>query len=128
MIIYRWFILLFSLLPVFVQAEACIVHSEGKHVDVKVCQQNRTIPAQLFHEGFCKPELADQNVNVTYAEQCPAGGFGVCQKAHVQGTPYQQDIYYYGVPSDARFLKPFCEQQNKGHWLDRLLPAQKSDR
>nr|WP_312509053.1 NADH:ubiquinone oxidoreductase [Pseudomonas luteola] len=115
---YRLLACLAFLVPLYVQAEACLVHSKGKGVDVKVCQQNRSIPANLFHDGFCKPQLAEQNVDVTFAEQCPTGGFGICQNAQVQGMPYRQDIHYYGIATDARFLKPFCEQQSQGTWLD----------
>ena len=67
----RGFVLLLSALPLLAQAEACIVHSQGAQVDVKVCQQNRSIPASLFHNGFCQPQLAGQKVEVTYTEQCP---------------------------------------------------------
>jgi hypothetical protein len=31
--------------------------------------------------------------------------------------PYRQDIHYYGVATDAAYLKPFCEGQNQGNWL-----------
>lgn len=100
-------------------AEACVVHSAGQQVDVRLCQQNRSIPANLFREGFCAPQLQGQKVEVSFVEQCPAGSFGVCRSARVQGTPYQQDIHYYGVASDARYLKPACEQQSKGVWMAR---------
>lgn len=105
-----------SCLPLLAQGEACVVHTQGKDVDVKVCQQNRTIPEKLFREGFCQPQLKDQKVEVTYAESCPSGAFGVCENAQTQGVPYRQDIHYYGVASDARVLQPFCEQQSNGHW------------
>ena len=98
-------------------ARACVVHSQAERLDVKVCQQNRNIPAGLFHNGFCQPQLAGQKVEVTYTEQCPIGAFGSCRNAKVAGTPYQQDIHYYGVASDARLLKPACEQQSKGVWV-----------
>jgi hypothetical protein len=97
-------------------AEACVVHSQGERVDVKVCQNNRSIPPQLFHDGFCKPQLAGQNVEVTFVDQCPTGAFGVCSNALVANMPYRQDIHYYGVATDTRFLKPFCEQQSQGKW------------
>ncbi|WP_263143595.1 NADH:ubiquinone oxidoreductase [Pseudomonas sp. RIT-PI-AD] len=100
-------------------AEACVVHSQGDQVDVKICQQNVNIPKQMFHDGFCQPQLKGQKVDVSYAEQCPAGSFGVCRNARVGSTPYQQDIHYYGVASDAHYLKPFCEKQSKGKWMDR---------
>lgn len=97
-------------------AQACVVHTKGEHVDVKVCQENLTIPERLFREGFCKPELKEQKTDVTYVEHCPAGAFGVCSDAHVDNMPYRQNIHYYGLASDGRFLKPFCELHSQGHW------------
>ena len=35
------------------------------------------------------------------------------------GHAYQQDIHYYGIATDARYLKPACEQQYKGVWMER---------
>ncbi|PTU74469.1 NADH:ubiquinone oxidoreductase [Pseudomonas mangrovi] len=99
--------------------EACVVHTEGNRVEVKVCQQNRSIPAELFRSGFCQPQLKGQKVEVSYVEQCPDNSFGICRNAQVGGMPYRQDIHYYGVETDARFLKPFCEQQSKGVWMAR---------
>ncbi len=116
----RWIALLLTVtslaLPQWALAEACVVHSKGAEVEIKVCQQNRNIPANLFHNGFCQPQISGQKVDVTYSEQCPSGSFGVCRNAHVSGTPYQQDIHYYGVATDARILKPACEQQSQGVW------------
>lgn len=97
-------------------AEACLVHSQADRLDVKVCQQNRTIPPQLFHEGFCRPDLKGQKTEVAYLAQCPSGAFGICQGAQVDNMPYKQDIHYYGVASDARYLKPFCESRSQGRW------------
>ena len=99
--------------------EACVVHSRAERLDVKVCQQNRSIPANLFRTGFCQPQLQGQKVAVEFVEQCPMGSFGVCRNATVGGTPYQQDVHYYGVASDATYLKPFCEKQSKGVWMAR---------
>ncbi|HXR01850.1 MAG TPA: NADH:ubiquinone oxidoreductase [Pseudomonas sp.] len=99
-----------------VRAESCVVHSQAERLDVKVCQENLTIPPELFHDGFCKPQLKDQKVEATYVEQCPSGSFGQCSNAQVANMPYRQNIHYYGVASDAAFLKPFCEQQSKGVW------------
>ena len=98
-------------------AQACVVHSQGERLDVKVCQQNRNIPEKLFTDGFCQPTLAGQKVEVQYVEQCPGGAFGVCNNAQVANMPYRQDIHYYGVATDAAYLKPFCEAQNQGTWL-----------
>jgi hypothetical protein len=99
-----------------VHAEACLVHSQSDRVDVKVCQENLNIPPKLFHDGFCQPQLKDQKVDVVFSEQCPAGSFGQCSNAQVANMPYRQNIHYYGVASDAAFLKPFCEQQSQGIW------------
>lgn len=85
-------------------------------MDVKVCQENRNIPERLFADGFCHPTLKDQKTDVSYVEHCPAGAFGVCNGAQVDNMPYRQDIHYYGVASDARFLKPFCESRSQGTW------------
>lgn len=97
-------------------ADACMVHSQGQRVDVQVCQENRSIPRTLFHDGFCQPQLKDQKVSVNYADQCPSGGIGTCSDAQVPNMPYRYDIHYYGVASDVAYLKPFCEQQNGGKW------------
>lgn len=113
------FVLLFGLLlPLSALAQACIIHAESASMEVRICQQNRSIPPNLFQSGFCKPQLAGQKTTVTFAERCPAGAFGVCRNAQTGGF-YQQDIYYYGVESDARFLKPACERQSKGVWLNQ---------
>ena len=103
-------------LPLLAQAEACIVHSTGKQVEVKLCQQNISIPPAVFHDNFCQPQLPDQKVEVTFVEQCPSGAFGACHNASVTNFTYKEDIHYYGVASDARVLKPACEQQYKGTW------------
>ncbi len=98
-------------------AEGCIVRSQDDRVEVKVCQQNQSIPETLFRTGFCQPALKDKKVEVTFVEQCPAGSFGICRNAQVSNMPYRQDIHYYGVASDARFLKPACEQNSAGEWV-----------
>ena len=97
-------------------AEACVVHSQGERLAVQVCQENRTIPSQLFRDGFCKPQLKEQKVAVEFVEQCPSGAFGVCRNAKSEGAPYRQDVHYYGVASDALYLKPYCEQLSQGQW------------
>ncbi|MDE1168853.1 MAG: NADH:ubiquinone oxidoreductase [Pseudomonas sp.] len=99
-----------------VWAQACVIHSHGERLDVKLCQQNRNIPEKMFHDGFCEPNLPGQKVTVDYVDQCPAGAFGVCSDAHVDNMPYRQDIHYYGVASDTAYLKPFCEQKSQGQW------------
>ena len=97
-------------------AEACIVTSSGAGVEVEVCQQNRSIPTELFRSGYCQPQLAGQTVEVAFVEQCPDGAFGICRNAQASNLSYRQDIHYYGVASDARFLQPACEQNSDGQW------------
>ena len=99
-----------------VLAQACVVHSHAQRLDVKVCQENINIPAKLFSDGFCQPNLPGQKVEVEYLEQCPGGSFGVCSNAQVANMPYRQNIHYYGVATDAAYLKPFCESQSGGQW------------
>jgi hypothetical protein len=98
-------------------AQACIVQSHSKRVEVKVCEQNRNMPEKLFADGFCQPNLPGQQVDVQYLDQCPAGAFGVCSNAQVSNMPYRMDIHYYGVATDAAYLKPYCEAQSQGTWL-----------
>ena len=97
-------------------AEGCVIHSQDDRIEVKVCQQNQNIPTELFRSGFCQPELPGQETEVTFVDQCPSGAFGVCRNAQVSNMPYRQDIHYYGVASDARFLQPACEQTSGGQW------------
>lgn len=112
-------LMLAGLLPATAQAQACIIHAESENMEVRLCQKNRSIPPNLFKTGFCKPQLVGQKTTVTFADQCPSGAFGVCRNARAGGMPYQQDIYYYGIPSDARFLKPACERQSQGVWMEQ---------
>ena len=65
----RAWLLLFSLLPGLALAEACVVHSQAERLDVKVCQENRNIPATLFREGFCQPQLQGQTVEVEFVDR-----------------------------------------------------------
>lgn len=114
----RLFALLLCLVPLHAFAQACIIEAQSEHTQVRLCQKNRSIPPHLFTSGFCQPKLAGQKTQVSFAEQCPAGAFGVCRNARSGGMPYQQDIYYYGVASDARFLRVACQQQSQGVWMD----------
>lgn len=100
-----------------VLGQACVVHSTAERLDVRVCQQNRTIPQKLFADGFCQPNLPGQKVEVQYVDQCPTGAFGMCSNAQVANMPYRQDIHYYGVTTDAAYLQPFCEAKSQGTWL-----------
>ncbi|MEB0047110.1 MULTISPECIES: NADH:ubiquinone oxidoreductase [unclassified Pseudomonas] len=110
--------LLLTLMSGEALAQACVVHSQAERLDVKVCQQNRTIPQKLFADGFCQPNLPGQKIDVQYVDQCPDGAIGVCSNAQVANMPYRQDIHYYGVATDAAYLKPYCEAQSRGSWLN----------
>ena len=105
-------------LPRYSWASACLIEVGTGAANVKLCQHNRSIPANLFKDGFCQPQLSGQKAKVTMLDECPTGAFGVCRNAQTAGAqiPYQQDIYYYGTSSDARFLQPACKQQNNGSW------------
>ena len=98
------------------QAQACVIHGQGERVEVKLCQQNGNIPDELFRSGFCQPELPGQRIEVSFVEACPPGAFGVCRNARVSNMPYRQDIHYYGIAGDAKFLRPACEQTSEGEW------------
>jgi hypothetical protein len=101
----------------FTWAEACLVHSQAERLDVKVCQENISIPPKMFRDSFCQPQLSGQKVATQFSQQCPTGAFGVCKNAQVANMPYRENIHYYGVASDALYLKPFCEGQSKGKWV-----------
>ena len=111
---YAFLLLLFSQ---NILAQACIIESVNEQVEVKICQQNNNIPEQLSKTGFCQPQLKGQKPTVTFVDDCPSGSFGICRSAQSVGVPYQQDIYYYGVATDALYLKPACEQQSQGTWV-----------
>ncbi len=111
-----YFVFLLLLLSQHIFAQACVIESADEKIKVKICQQNRNIPEQLFKSGFCQPQLKGQKTTVTFVEQCPIGAFGICRNSQSAGVPYQQDIHYYGIATDAQYLKPACERQNKGVW------------
>lgn len=115
-------LLTFLLLAGDLQAQGCVIESRANGVEVKLCQQNGNIPDELFRSGFCQPQLAGQQLETRFVERCPPGAFGICRNARVSNLPYRQDIHYYGVASDARFLQPACEQASEGSWY---APASK---
>ena len=108
---------LVTMTPTAALAQACLVHSQAERLDVKVCQENISIPPDMFRESFCRPQLTGQKVATDYSEHCPTGAFGVCQNALVANMPYRENIHYYGIASDALYLKPFCEGQSQGTWI-----------
>jgi hypothetical protein len=112
----RRLLITLALLPSLALADACVIRSRQGSVDVQVCQSNIDIPIQLFHEGFCQPQLKGQQTEVRFVARCPVGEIGICQGARSPGVPYRQDIHYYGEPGDGRFLAVACVQQNRGSW------------
>ncbi len=64
------------------------------------------------------PPLGEgKKVDGTLLDHCLAGAFGVGGTAQVANMLYRQDIHYYGVATDAAYLKPYCESQSQGNWL-----------
>ncbi|SEK23981.1 hypothetical protein SAMN05216214_101189 [Atopomonas hussainii] len=111
--------LVLAMLPSWVWAQACVVETPiDDHQSVRLCQENVSIPKQLFSSGFCQPQLKGKVVTVSFVEQCPAESYGVCRNAQVQGTPYRQHIHYYGHASDGVYLSVACEKQYHGQWHD----------
>lgn len=108
-------LLLLTMLASELQAQGCVIHGHDERVEVKLCQQNGNIPQELFRSGFCRPELAGQRIEVRFVEACPPGAFGVCRNARVSNLPYRQDIHYYGIAGDAKYLRPACEA-SEGQW------------
>ncbi len=113
--IYTLFLLL--LLP-FSQlfAAACLIESNDDEFPIRLCQQNMTIPDNLFHDSFCQPQIPDRSFAVSQVESCPDGAYGVCSGAHTEGVGYQQSIFYYSDPDDAPYLKVYCEEISQGEW------------
>lgn len=109
-------VFLLAALPLPALAEACVVRSLHQGVTVQLCQHNVSIPKKLFRDGFCQPQLKDQQVSVEFVEQCPEGAHGICAGAQSGGPAYRQDLHYYGEASDARYLRPFCEGPSGGAW------------
>lgn len=100
-----------------VQAAACLIESNDEQLPIRMCQQNISIPAQLFEGSFCQPLIPDRRFEVRMLESCPEGAYGVCDKARSEGVAYRQAIHYYSDPDDQPVLKAYCEQFSDGQWL-----------
>ncbi len=96
-------------------AEACIVHSQSDRLDVKVCQATAAFPPSCSATASASRDAGPEGGG-ELCRAVPEGAFGVCRNSQVSNIAYRQDLYYYGVASDARYLKPFCEGQGKGTW------------
>jgi len=111
-------ILLLCLLPRLLLADACLIESTDDGVAIRMCQQNLSIPPQLFRDSFCQPQIHQREFRVDMLESCPDGAYGICQQASSEGVAYHQSIHYYSDPDDAPYLKVWCEQHSQGSWLE----------
>lgn len=112
------YVLLLGLLGYSVAAHsaACLIESNDDQLPVRLCQQNITVPPQLFKDSFCQPQIPDRSFDITFVDQCPAGAYGICDEARSEGVAYRQAIHYYSEPADAPVLKAYCEQFSQGQW------------
>lgn len=98
-------------------ADACLIESNDDQLPIRMCQQNITIPPQLFEGSFCQPQIPDRSFEVSFLETCPSGAYGVCDNASSEGVAYRQAIHYYSDPDDRPVLQAYCEQFSDGQWL-----------
>lgn len=111
-------LLLLSLLPRQLLAEACLIESVDDGVAIRMCQQNLSIPPQLFRDSFCQPQIHQREFSVEMLDSCPAGAYGICEQSSSEGVAYRQSIHYYSDPDDAPYLKIWCEEHTDGNWLE----------
>ncbi len=97
-------------------ADACLIESNDDQLPVRMCQQNISIPAQLFKGSFCQPQIAERSFDVSFLDSCPQGAYGICDEARSEGVGYRQSIHYYSDPDDQPVLKAYCEQFSHGQW------------
>lgn len=116
-LMYSLFLLLF-LTSHQVLAAACLIESDDDELPIRLCQQNMTIPDNLFQDSFCQPQIPDRSFKVSQVERCPDGAYGVCAGAYTEGVGYQQSIFYYSDPDDAPYLKIYCEDVSRGEWQE----------
>lgn len=109
-------LLLLACLSMDVLAEACLIESSDDQLPVRMCQQNISIPANLFRDSFCQPQIPDRSFEVSFVERCPEGAYGICDNARSEGVAYRQSIHYYSEPDDQPLLQTWCEQFNDGQW------------
>lgn len=97
-------------------ATACLIESNDDALPIRMCQQNISIPPQLFTDSFCQPQIAERSFDISFLEQCPEGAYGICDDAQSEGVAYRQSIHYYSEPGDEPVLKAYCEQFSQGRW------------
>ena len=101
-----------------VHAQACLIESDDDHEPIRLCQENMSIPQDLFETSFCQPDIPDRSFHIQSVETCPAGYYGICEGARAQGVGYQQSIHYYSNADDAPVLKAYCEKISQGRWVE----------
>lgn len=97
--------------------QACVIRSVDALPPIQLCQQNINIPASLFEQSFCQPQIPDREFEVTLLEACPERAYGICEGARTEGVAYRQSIHYYSDPDDAPVLSAYCEQISQGRWV-----------
>lgn len=95
---------------------ACVITSNDDQLDIRICQQNISIPPSLFSDSFCQPQIPERSFEVTFTEACPNGAYGICVGAKSPGVAYEQAIHYYSDAGDAPVLKAYCENISNGRW------------
>src|SRR5690554_4566835 len=93
-------LLLLACLSMDVLAEACLIESSDDQLTVRMSQQNISIPAKLFRDSFCQPQIPDRSFEVSFVERCPKGAYGICDSALSDSVTYRQSIHYYSEPDD----------------------------
>jgi hypothetical protein len=111
------FLLLITLSAAADSAQVCVIQSNDELPDIMMCQENINIPSRLFEDAFCRPQIPDREFDITLAEHCPTGAYGICKGAKSAGVAYQQSIHYYSDPDDAAVLSAYCEQISGGEWI-----------
>lgn len=102
-------------------ADACLIESDDDQLPIRMCQQNISIPQQLFRESFCQPQIADRHFNISFMDSCPEGAYGICAEARSEGVAYRQSIHYYSDADDEPVLQAYCEQFSDGKWQSAPL-------
>lgn len=120
----RFTLPLFSLLlaSTDIWAQACLIESTDDEVPIRLCQENLTIPKNLFSNNFCHPQIPDRTFSVSMVDACPEGAYGICAGSHTDGVGYQQSIHYYSDAGDAPVLKAYCEKLSQGVWQQPTAP------
>lgn len=115
-VMHRYVLYLLLSLSTTAGAAACLIESNDDQPPIRMCQQNINIPAQLFNNSFCQPQLPERSFDITFVDNCPTGAYGICDNAQSEGVAYRQAIHYYSEPDDRPVLQAYCEQFSQGQW------------